>query len=308
MANTINWEKEPDILALAMKDRFLLKTGRLAEWHRKGLLPEPKPIGLGKGKGTVTCYPPGTTKQVFDLLRLRQVFGRNFPMIGWMLAVGGYDVDQRYWKDPVTEVLADWTGFENLLEMEEDGSLHPSEKLYQIVDDPDGQLVLRRSPLWPMLKRMRLHDRDTFFRVIANVRLGYPDLTGTWVEEDAKKDLHLIGLALGLSRPGKKKKEPLLWDGREIQTIEVTTELNNLANRIKETDFKSYVEGSSDDALLLGLRRLSLLVWLNRDRLTSHDHRFTISAAAMMYTEKPKRHATLALLGAFYFNLFTNRN
>jgi hypothetical protein len=67
------------------------------------------------------------------------------------------------------------------------------------------------------------------------------------------------------------------------------------------------VEVLSDDALLLGLRRISLLICSLRQSLLSHDHRSIKSAAAIFYTEKPKQHAGLALLGAFYFGLYDSQ-
>jgi hypothetical protein len=296
-------EKASDVRAFLKINGFKATDRQLAEWAKKGLLQTSRQVRLGRGKGTVTCYPSGTMNQALDVMRLKCVYGRNFPMIGWMLAMGGYEVDQRYWKDPVQEVMADWTSFEELLEVQEDGSVESSEMLYDIAEAPDSETVLRRSPIWPVLKRMRPSERGLLFRVIANVRAGQNALTGTWDDEEARKDKDILGLALGLRQPHKKRKSPLLWDGRQIETDELLAELNRLAEQTRQLDVKQCIENAGDEKLLLGLRRVSLLVWLNRDRIVGCEHGFTKATAILFYRDKPKRHAALALLGAYYFGL-----
>lgn len=65
------WETTAELLAVAEKVGCSLTPGLLARWHRAGVLPTPKQRSLGRGRGSVSCYPPGSRDQLVVLLSLR---------------------------------------------------------------------------------------------------------------------------------------------------------------------------------------------------------------------------------------------
>jgi len=303
MADPNYCERASEILALAKAEGFPLTERQLADWHRKGLLPQPKQVALGRGRGTVTCYPDGTIKQAHDLLRLRKVYGRNFEMIGWMLAMGGYDVEPQYWREPVKEAMNDWRGFLRLTDKDDDGALQISEYFYDLSDTIPWP-TMKRTPIGPLLQRLRAEYRETFLGTLMNVRLGHPAITNSWDNQTQKADLDIIGLALGLQQPRKKRKKPFEYDDRTIEVADFRVELDKFAVMIARIDLNNYVKNLSDKDLLIGLQRFSPKLWITINNLLAADHRFAKSAVKVLFTDKPKLRASVAVLGAFYFDLF----
>jgi hypothetical protein len=76
---------------------------QLADSHRRGLIPRPRQVGLGQGKGTASLYPKGTTVQVLALLAAKQIAGRDPERAGWILWNNSYPVDEYLWRDPFRE-------------------------------------------------------------------------------------------------------------------------------------------------------------------------------------------------------------
>jgi DNA-binding transcriptional MerR regulator len=64
---------------------------QLRRWHRAGLISVPKQRALGRGRGTVTVYPAGTSERVLDICRLRQQ-RCSLEDIRWLLWWEGHDV------------------------------------------------------------------------------------------------------------------------------------------------------------------------------------------------------------------------
>jgi len=81
-----------DLLAAASEAGFVVSEAQLARWHRAGLLPRPRQLSLGRGKGTVTAYPSGTALQLLALCRIR-VNDRSLARAGFRLWWEGYAVD-----------------------------------------------------------------------------------------------------------------------------------------------------------------------------------------------------------------------
>lgn len=83
---------------------------QLAEWHRKGLIPEPERVFSGGG-GSDSIYPAGTLKQVFWCNQLMHTI-RKTEEVGWGLWYLGFDVDERFWKDPIERSLSRMAAFQ----------------------------------------------------------------------------------------------------------------------------------------------------------------------------------------------------
>lgn len=89
-----------DLLAAAQAAGFPLTDTQLARWHRAGLLPRPQQVSLGRGRGTVTSYPEGTTAQLLALCQIRQS-DRSLARIGFRLWWDGHDVEPHLVLEPL---------------------------------------------------------------------------------------------------------------------------------------------------------------------------------------------------------------
>lgn len=63
-------ESKEELLAAAASAGLEVSDAQLARWHRAGLLPRPQVRSLGRGKGTESLYPPGSSER---LVRVAQV-------------------------------------------------------------------------------------------------------------------------------------------------------------------------------------------------------------------------------------------
>ncbi len=81
-----------DLVALVLESGLKVSKTQLARWHRAGLIP--LPVGrrfLGRPRGSVTVYPPGTGRQLLELLRIHSK-ERRLPFVAWRLWWARYDV------------------------------------------------------------------------------------------------------------------------------------------------------------------------------------------------------------------------
>src|SRR6516164_8412244 len=104
-----NWERADEILKRVFASGCAVSKGRLAGWHRKGLLPRPRRKSLGR-KGSESFYPPGTTKQVLELCALLKANHRlRVPQTAWHLCWKGYyGVDMKLVRDFLVSVAREW--------------------------------------------------------------------------------------------------------------------------------------------------------------------------------------------------------
>ena len=84
----------------------LVKSGTCAtasqveRWRREGLLPHPRQIGHGRGKGSHVVVPSSSVAQVQELVRLYAI-RRKRKWVGWQLWLRGFVVAERYWREPL---------------------------------------------------------------------------------------------------------------------------------------------------------------------------------------------------------------
>jgi hypothetical protein len=80
------------LLEAAKVAGFVVTPQQLARWHRVGLLPRPVQRGQGRGRGTVTLYPGGTSRQLVELCRARSGT-RDLIRVGFRMWWRGLEVD-----------------------------------------------------------------------------------------------------------------------------------------------------------------------------------------------------------------------
>jgi hypothetical protein len=85
-------EPREHVVAYASGLGYLVTSTQLVRWHRAGLLPRPSQRSLGRGRGTMTTYPPGTAAQVVALCQIRDD-ERRLDRIAFRLWWEGFNVD-----------------------------------------------------------------------------------------------------------------------------------------------------------------------------------------------------------------------
>src|SRR5438034_7454182 len=92
MNDVVLGERGDDLITLAAASGFRVTKTQLARWHRAGLLARPvRRQGLGRGKGTVSIYPPGTGKQLLSLVAIHSR-ERRLPFVAWKLWWEGHNI------------------------------------------------------------------------------------------------------------------------------------------------------------------------------------------------------------------------
>jgi hypothetical protein len=95
-------EAGSDALAYAASLGYEVSVAQLARWRRAGLLPRPRQQSLGRGRGTASVYPAGTTAQLVALCQMRAE-ERRLDRLAFWLWWDGFAVDLAVIRD----VLAD---------------------------------------------------------------------------------------------------------------------------------------------------------------------------------------------------------
>ncbi len=73
---------------------------QVERWRREDLLPHPRQIGHGRGKGSHTEVPFASVAQVQEIVRLYAI-RRKRDWVGWQLWLRGFDVAECYWRKPL---------------------------------------------------------------------------------------------------------------------------------------------------------------------------------------------------------------
>jgi hypothetical protein len=97
------WEPRAHLLETAQAAGFKLSDPQLGRLHRAGLVPSPRTRPLGRGKGTASEFPPGSTARLLRVLEVqKRERAQKFSTVAWRL----------WWEDggplaaPARELLA----------------------------------------------------------------------------------------------------------------------------------------------------------------------------------------------------------
>ncbi len=139
MTRDDRWEQRADLLQAVHAAGFTLSEPRLGRLHRGDLVPSPRTRSLGRGKGTVSEFPPGSTTRLLRVLDLQRREGtQRLSTLAWRL----------WWEDGgrlpaatrklLVEVASRWDQnrdqLAQLLEREEEGDPYAEgemERLYR---------------------------------------------------------------------------------------------------------------------------------------------------------------------------------
>ena len=106
MNDLTSWESKEKLLELA-KD-YEITARQLARWHYEGLIPRPIQHSLGRGRGTQTLYPSGTSQQLLVLCELRK--NKRMPLldVAWKLWWNGYSVKMQVIRTFISNAIGDF--------------------------------------------------------------------------------------------------------------------------------------------------------------------------------------------------------
>ncbi len=253
--------------------------------------------------GTETRYPCGTCQQLQVLLHLRKKYKRDFEMIGWLMAMGGYRVDKCYWQKPLEAFIADWERVrENFATQSEDCEIELSEEFLDVIEEADWS---KAKAGW--IKRSRRHLRQDDFlalmTLLMSVAIGaFAQEFGT--EESQEVDRKVTEQTFGLAAPHKKKKNSFTFEGQEISANEVLTHLTRISKGFNQENSFHLVHSLPDEDVLKLLRVGNRLIYGTLYILSTSSAgggNFGEVANSALLSSSPKALAGIAFLAAVMF-------
>ena len=162
----LSGETSEALIAHLSSHDFTVTKSELAHWHRAALLPHPQRFSLGRGRGMVSVYPPGTTDQLLALCRIHRS-EKRLPYVAWRLWWEGYSIPLSSIQQFLEITRAHWQqGIEELHQLEE----HP-EQLSKLLDRM-AVMRLSRKVLRQVRKRVGQKQFPLFVGVLVRVALG----------------------------------------------------------------------------------------------------------------------------------------
>ncbi len=206
-----------------MDENTLMDTEETTEaWHRAGLLQRPQRRSLGRGRGMISIYPPGTTDQLLALYTIHRS-EKRLPCVAWRLWWEGYPVSISSIRQFLEGARAQWEqGIERLRQLYE----HP-EQLSKLLD---RTAVIRFShkTLAQARKRVGRKHFPTFMRVLADVGSGTFEGYASNPETGAD-ERWIVEKGLGLQRARTNR----LADAEPWLTGDTGTVLQELSFRLR---------------------------------------------------------------------------
>jgi hypothetical protein len=293
-------EKAADILTCARAKGFGVSPRQIAEWHRRGLLEKPKQMHI-RG-GTETRYPCGTCHQLQVLLHLMSKHKRNFEMIGWLMAMGGYRVHQSYWRKPLEAYIAEWECVrENFAIESDDCEIELSDEFLDGIEAADWS---KAKAGW--IKRSRRHlqqdDFSAMMSLLTNVAIGtFERNTGS--EESQAIDRKVTEQTFGLAAPSKKKKNYFSFEGKKIPADEFLEKLESIGSHFKHPSLFQLVYSLPDADVLSILLVGNRLIYGTLDMINNQSSGGKLGEVANSVFEspQPKVLAGIAFLAGVMF-------
>ncbi len=156
-------ESADELLTLVRRRGFPISRTQLARWHRAGLLPRPVRRHLGRGRGTVSIYPQGTSRRLLALCTIHR-HERRLPLVVWKLWWGGDDL-------PIKPLLERFTAaYQQYMRtiIDDRGLTESGRALTSRV----GEERLRSKMLRRMRKRVGRHRFPAYMRLVLETLSG----------------------------------------------------------------------------------------------------------------------------------------
>lgn len=107
------WISAGEMSAEIQRADVTISASRIERWRNQELLPRPKRIGRGRGRGFDFRVPSGSAAQALEIDRLFKVYEKR-PWVGWQLWMQGYSVGERYWRPVIDQAFATLRHFQKL--------------------------------------------------------------------------------------------------------------------------------------------------------------------------------------------------
>jgi hypothetical protein len=201
------WEPRPQLLGAAHAAGFKLSDPQLGRLHRLGLVPSPCTRSLGRGRGTTSEFPPGSTVRLLRVLEIRKrERAHKFSTIAWRL----WWEDGGPLADPARELLVEtatrWDHqrdeLSDLLVREDDGDPHAERQMNVLYLSMEQGPV--EGPLGTIRRNTGREGFSTVARILAEVATGrfesYQDHEGAGADGTPRPGTTgaLVERALGL--------------------------------------------------------------------------------------------------------------
>ncbi len=215
-------ERFEEIQTEAREAGFELTSSQLRRWYRAELIGPPRQQGRGRGRGTETYYPDGTTRRVMDICRILNQY-RSLRDVAWALWWDGDTIPAHIIRDQLEAVSRSLRADFGKI-VGDDGI---REEFREFLDDANNANIPSRS-LRRARRRVGTDDFGAFLESMMLLALGQADRlndssvsqldhglgfdrgrsdllpTGEpWLASDARSDFIAIGQLFGPDRIDK---------------------------------------------------------------------------------------------------------
>jgi len=262
--DSVGYDEPADwIVEQARQQGAILSRRQVADWHRAGLIAEPKREFYGGAEGSRITYPHGTLRQAIACSILMKHFG-SVERVGWELWVRGFPVAERHWREPLREAHEMFRQFFSFAtdegDADEDGpelSDAADELIAKVGEMPPARMGIAR-------RRLRSSGFKELLGIVASAAIGAFKLTEGSSSESADP-ANLMARLVGVKpaqHKGSLPASPLLTvTGRRVaENLEAMAQFLPLIPSsfspvaITEAEFAS----ARDDIILLVNSFLSL--------------------------------------------------
>jgi hypothetical protein len=203
------FETSAEIRIAAGKHGFDVSEARLARWHRDGLIPQPRQKSLGRGKGTVSRYPAGTTHQVLVLCQIRMRY-RSLDEVGWRLWWLGFPVGDHFGVAQLKTAAHQWdqhmAQLRTIHEMRESDDDLTSDAAFEQLERMANRRI-KKSFIARIRKRVGKKNFETSVKFIVDIATGNfrTNLQSQYDPREQQRDDAIHEKTLGLT-PARRRK------------------------------------------------------------------------------------------------------
>jgi hypothetical protein len=248
------------LLAQAKAAGFEVSCSQLARWHRQGLLARPQQRALGRGKGTESLYPAGTSNQLLALCKiLRQT--RLLDQAGWCLWWEGFSVDKKHWMPAIEKAGQRWDAAVSEMSEAVDGDDADYLLKDSLIDDLDKlsetrteNRVIRRAR-----KRVGKAQFSRLLRILLETAVGqfrsWDEIADTDDGEN-DTDAKIAERGMGISRARKDR----LGNAGPWLSGDIAAHLVTLSSLFARNRLADVYKAASDEQLLQARDELRQLI------------------------------------------------
>ena len=207
----------------------------LTRWYRAALLPRPRQVGLGRGKGSVALYPAWAASRVVAICEVRSRCPHDLAKLGWLLWWDRHPYATTLGRAYLHRRLRQWE--EELAEVGAGGQIteEAQDRLSDLRDAP----LTDRSLNWPR-RRVGSDDFDLFAEgLLTAFTNGCDDLSD--------EICALLERGLGLDRAKSDRMiggEPWL-----PEDLDVVADISRAGEIVAPSRLRAVLDTSADSAL-----------------------------------------------------------